>query len=308
MARGKYLNSVLLALNSIGDGAYQVHHKLLNTLEHGVPQNRPRWYCIGLLKAHLNENAAFQWPANIPCPAIDNFLDNFTHQTKLNNTAATNVANARKRIKHAGADPSTTTYIVDCDASTSKSREMVNVSPCLTRSRYNGHWITTQNRRMSKEEVFRLQGMDPTTFKVHVPPKALGQQLGNAMSVNVIERVLYQVLCATTFTPGAAAREGLHDRWADGTAHTELFSTKGFKFADLQRNRLAVPPMGSKMTVRGNPQPSEVQHVPSLQPPAMVTRKPLPTRSFIVDTGSACLLYTSPSPRDKRQSRMACWA
>ena len=49
LARGKYLNSVLLALNSIGDGAYQVHHKLLNTLEHGVPQNRPKWYCVGLL-------------------------------------------------------------------------------------------------------------------------------------------------------------------------------------------------------------------------------------------------------------------
>ena len=42
--------------------------------------------------------------------------------------------------------------------------------------------------------MFRLQGMDPTAFKVAVPETQLGQQIGNAMSVNVIERVMFQAL------------------------------------------------------------------------------------------------------------------
>ena len=47
---------------------------------------------------------------------------------------------------------------------------------------------------MSLDEMMRLQGMDPEKLVKAVPPTELGKLLGNAMSVNVVERVLCQAL------------------------------------------------------------------------------------------------------------------
>ena len=70
---------------------------------------------------------------------------------------------------------------------------------------------------MAIDEMYRLQGMDPARFKVS-SLKSAGQQIGNAMSVNVIERILYQALLATQ-TFGDLP---LEDNWATGEAYKKL--------------------------------------------------------------------------------------
>ena len=113
--------------------------------------------------------------------------------------------------------------VVDCDASTSKSKYMHNVSPCLTRSRYRGHWIINKQRRFTKREMFRLQGINPNKFTQVVSDKEMGHQLGNAMSQNVVERILHQVLKSTslsTVEPLVA-----QDRWESGEALKELINS-----------------------------------------------------------------------------------
>ena len=62
---------------------------------------------------------------------------------------------------------------------------------------------------MSIPEMMRLQGMHPDELKVVVPSNEFGKQLGNAMSLNVIERVLFRVLEAT----GLVTRGSMVDRW-----------------------------------------------------------------------------------------------
>ena len=69
----------------------------------------------------------------------------------------------------------------------------------------------------------RLQAMNPTKFKVEVSPKDLGEQIGNAMSVNVIERILVRALEAAELV----APKSLTDRWLQGDAQRELQSTQG---------------------------------------------------------------------------------
>mmetsp|Transcript_35379 Transcript_35379/g.82169 ORF Transcript_35379/g.82169 Transcript_35379/m.82169 type:complete len:96 (+) Transcript_35379:2-289(+) len=56
----------------------------------------------------------------------------------------------------------------------------------------------------------RLQGMTPETFKVVVSDAQLGKQIGNAMSVNVLERLFVRALPAA----GLAEARTLADRWA----------------------------------------------------------------------------------------------
>ena len=49
---------------------------------------------------------------------------------------------------------------------------------------------------MKLEEMFRLQGMNPHHFSKVVTSSQLGMQIGNAMSVNVSERVILRALTA----------------------------------------------------------------------------------------------------------------
>ena len=53
---------------------------------------------------------------------------------------------------------------------------------------------------------------------VHKFLPKLGKQLGNTMSVNVIERVLIKALAASQLVP----EEDLVDRWENGTAVKEM--------------------------------------------------------------------------------------
>ena len=248
---GKYLRQILKALNGVlrhrfgpagTDGvsriittpAYEIHHQVLNTKDSGIPQSRPRWYCVGIRKdtfqGYCDESkSTFEFPRPIPCPSIELLLDaSGTPSTEAGTTVRSNISNAHKRILEAGHDPNLHSYIVDCDASTAKSRSMLDVSPCITRSRYKGHWIMNQNRRMTKQEMFRLQGMDPTAFSVAISDNSLGHQIGNAMSVNVIERVLLRALQAATKLKSGVTLG--HDRWEHGTALEELTKSKGKPF------------------------------------------------------------------------------
>merc|ERR1740121_2080166 len=84
-------------------------------------------------------------------------------------------------------------------------------SPCLTCNRAGGHWITNRGRRLTKAEMMRLQGIATPAegFVQRVSDPQLGKQIGNAMSVNVLERIFVRLLPAAGLWP---ARQ-LQDRW-----------------------------------------------------------------------------------------------
>ena len=232
--QGKYLQEIFEVLNSIGrtetsgSGAYEIHHEVLNTMHHGVPQSRPRWYCVGIRRSLLKTatKSPFCFPGRIPCPDMELFFDEGeapTSSTVLSNTAQKNVDNALKRILRSGDSSTTGWHIVDCDASSARSTYACGY---ITRSRYAGHYIIKKDRRMSINEMFRLQGGSPANFKVAVSDSELGKLIGNAMSVNVIERVLLQALQAT------GRISGTEDRWESGEAVKNISGHFGPKVKD----------------------------------------------------------------------------
>merc|ERR1719421_1318591 len=72
--------------------------------------------------------------------------------------------------------------------------------------------------------MMRLQGMNPTTFKLAVSQAQIGRQLGNTMSVNVLERLFVRLL------PAAGLARKVPDRWENGEAAKELSQTRGKSF------------------------------------------------------------------------------
>ena len=179
MDNGKHMRAILKGLTDIqekGKQVYFVSHEIMNTKDHGIPHNRPRWYCVGIRKdtyeikkkkpeetpkgeqeerspSHQPSKETreegptpFVFPKAIGCPSIETLLDNVQidvpHST--NATVTKNVNKAIDIIRKDGRDPDTEPYIVDCDASPSRTKHMWNISPCITRSRHNGHWITNK--------------------------------------------------------------------------------------------------------------------------------------------------------------------
>jgi len=59
-------------LQDLGDGIYNIYHQILNTNEHGIPQNRLRVYFIGILK--VRDRGDFKFPAPVPCGDLSRLL------------------------------------------------------------------------------------------------------------------------------------------------------------------------------------------------------------------------------------------
>jgi len=229
---GEYLASILKELASLK--VYNIRHQILNTAENGVPHNRRRWYCVGIHKEF--DDGSFAFPGKIPRPSLEKFLEPRSAKLaksglppKSAGTAHKNVKLTLRSLKREGSDPFKDPVVIDCDSSTYRFKSMVDMSPCITVARGKGHWVTNRGRRLMKEEIMRLQGMNPTTFKVVVSAGQLGRQLGNTMSVNVVERLLCKVLPAAKLV----RKNEVEDRWANGKALKELAATRGRSFKGM---------------------------------------------------------------------------
>ena len=99
------------------------------------------------------------------------------------------------------------------------STAMRDKCPCLLRN-CRGIWVSSRGRLINLRERCRLQGMNPDKLKQVVSDAQWHMQLGNSMSVNVVERLLSRLLPAVGLT-GA-----LPDRWASGAALRELEATR----------------------------------------------------------------------------------
>ena len=79
MDRGRNVKKILAALHDVKferTSAYEIHHEILDTKNHGIPHSRPRWYCVGILKSTFSGDfSQFKFPGSIPMTPIDSLLD-----------------------------------------------------------------------------------------------------------------------------------------------------------------------------------------------------------------------------------------
>jgi len=272
LEKGTYMNAILKELQNLG--VYNVQWKILDTKQQGVPHSRRRWYCVGIHKDF--DDGSFKFPEPIKCPSIELFLEARDPQLAATGmppssqtTATRNVRAAIQKERRAGFNPFKEAFIVDCDSSAERSKSVRGISPCITVSRGGGHWITNRGRRSTKEEMMRLQGMDPTQFQVAVSKAQLGKQLGNTMSVNTFERLLTRVLPAAKLV-----RHGdVTDRWADGTAARLLSRTCGRGFMPLDANAKKILANKGKEKKAGIHEAKHKRKAPATTMPELVAKR-----------------------------------
>ena len=192
--RGRTFELILRILRAIGGGCYDVSFAVLNTEEHGVPHHRPRLYIVGRRRDCVR--ARFGFPAPLPPVRLSEFLQAVAPPQAgqeaprgLAPAARRNLAEALQRLAREGKNPERQIYVIDVNAGPGFRTVMLERSPCFLRSRARGFYLSDRGRRMTISEMIALQGFHGLS-PGSTGPAALGAMLGNAMSMNVVVRLL----------------------------------------------------------------------------------------------------------------------
>jgi len=213
------LRSILHSLRTMGNGAYRVGYKVLDTVNFGLPQHRERTYVVGCPYRACAGHAPFKWPAPKPMRPLSSVLRGIPASAsqqqeclrsersflrKSTRRLRQRLRKAYQKMRSRGIDPYGTKLPVVVDLGSSRAHWMVGKSPCLTHSRSHGFYLPALGRMTSITERLRLQGLPPDIHRKcsgHVTNQQLGSMIGNAMTVNILAALLARLLPACGLIP-----------------------------------------------------------------------------------------------------------
>ena len=172
---GKTFQTILRVLQE--DLGYDVHYKILNTMDFGVPQNRERVFIVG-----FDKPTDFTFPEGVPLTTrVRDLLDDKVDEKyyyrvghKHFNVIQRHVTDMDKVYQWRWS------YVRENKKNVCPTILASNMQPTLIRTRHGIRTITPR-------EGFRLQGF-PGTFKLpDLSDRKLFHQIGNSVSVPVIK-------------------------------------------------------------------------------------------------------------------------
>ncbi len=178
--QGKTFQRILETLESLG---YQVHYKILNALDFGLPQKRERVFIVG-----------FREPKHLVWQLQKTEMKSL--QTVLETEVAENYF-ASEMIKQ-NRLRSVENKIIKDELTIWHENKGGNISPlpysCALRSgaSYN-YLLVNGERRLTEREMLRLQGF-PEDYKIVVGYQAMRKLAGNSVAIPCVEAVLRSVL------------------------------------------------------------------------------------------------------------------
>ena len=212
-------NTIKVILDNLKKLGYDVHWKVLSSLDFGLPQKRERWYCVGFDK---KVNFEFPQPLAIS-PTLRDIVDlnddnpalklsKFEHDRIQYHFAH---CHEEERVQHDNSKYAPNTkkgkYGVYSfqkpdgslrfhvgDAAKTQIQEafyacLDTYAPTIIAGRTPKLWDI--DRKLSVLEAKRLQGF-PDNFKFTVSDNQAYKQLGNSVSVPVIERIAQNMIRA----------------------------------------------------------------------------------------------------------------
>ncbi len=190
-------NTLKIILKELDDAGYKVFHRVLNSIDYGVPQMRERIYFIGVRKDLVPENFVFLFPERLPRVDVKNYLiDNKELEfNEKKESYETFLRYLKNKYNHGRYDLDgflRKNYLV-LDTRQSDLRLYENKVPTLRVGRHGILYVRNGKfRKLSGYESLLLQGfpkdlakkVDGVIEEIH-----LLKQAGNAMTVNTIEAI-----------------------------------------------------------------------------------------------------------------------
>ena len=199
-------NTLKTVLKLLDDAGYKVNHKVLNSLDFGVPQMRERIYLVGVQKKLIDDDFRFEFPQKYSgnhkkleeCLVDD---ESWTFDEKLSSyqTFLKYLDNKYNKDKYDVDTLLSQDYTV-IDTRQSDLRIYHQKTPTLRRGRHGILYVKDGKfKKLSGYEALLLQNFPKkyaNNVKDKVPNSKLLQQSGNAMTSTVIQELGYNLMKA----------------------------------------------------------------------------------------------------------------
>ena len=170
---GNTWKTVLSTLNKLKD--YNIYHKVLNTRDYGIPQNRERIFIVGIKKTSMN-GRIFEFPKKKKMKDVRSYIDTKdTSKDKLTQSLKQPVKKSKG-------------IFVDLGFIKLHNNEKLFQIYTPTILNHSALWCVPMKRKANVKEYLSLQGF-PKSFKQVVSDRQLKMQVGNSMSVNVLVKL-----------------------------------------------------------------------------------------------------------------------
>jgi DNA (cytosine-5)-methyltransferase 1 len=187
---GNTLKSIENTLVELG---YVISHKVMNAKEYGIPQNRDRWYCIGIRKNLGIKDLNFIFPEKKELSfLIDDIIEKkHMEDYKITERALFNInIHKPKFLDKSGYSRN---ILLAYEIRPSKCGfKNDGISPCLTAKMGTGGnnipVIVDYNRKLTERECLRIMGF-PESFKIKPNNQETYKQIGNSVVVPIIEEL-----------------------------------------------------------------------------------------------------------------------
>ena len=194
MLGGKSINGLPILFPYMDSVAYHVYWKVLNSKEHGVPQNRERIFIIGIRDDQDND---FKFPVEeLLTNRLKDILESEVDKKYfLTDEMMSKIMIDTCRVKSATAhgyeiatDDDSINFSVP-NSDTRRGRVGKGVAQTLDTQCNQGIFEGHKIRRFTPRECFRLQDF-PDSFKFVVSDSQLYKQAGNSITVRVLEKII----------------------------------------------------------------------------------------------------------------------
>ena len=180
---GKTFEIICEHLKNIG---YNVHTKILNSLDYGLPQKRERIFIAGFL-----EDVFFEFPEPVEkekCLTLDDILEKnvdkkYYVREEIKNSRIARLKNKnypRPYISHENISGSITPH---------------PYSSALRAGASANYILINDERRPTEREMLRMQGF-PDSYKINLSYGKIKQQCGNTVSIPVVKAVAENMISA----------------------------------------------------------------------------------------------------------------
>ena len=185
---GKTLKTILDILDDLD---YTYVNKVINAKDVGIPQNRERWYCVGIrkdLNIKLNPDMIFP-TEQTNFFSYDDIIDvnNIYKEYKISDICENNIQKHIDKVKEKKSK-----YTLAYEIRPSRCQFKTDgISPCLTAKMGTGGnnvpVIVELNRKLTEKECLKLMGY-PEDYKIGNGSQAY-KQIGNSVVVPVLEQI-----------------------------------------------------------------------------------------------------------------------
>jgi DNA (cytosine-5)-methyltransferase 1 len=184
---GKTIKVITSTLEELG---YEVHTKVMNAKDYGIPQNRNRWYCVAIRKDIYYKPFLFPKKCKLKYT-----IEDIIEPKEIKEYAATTVAlnninkfleNFKKSQRYYGENR----YIIANEIRPSRcSFRNDGISPCLTAKMGTGGnnipVIVQYKRKLTEKECLRIMGF-PENYKIKKNNMQSYKQIGNSVVIPII--------------------------------------------------------------------------------------------------------------------------